>query len=176
MELEMKFKVDKDYAPILCAKGYQEGGFHHQTDTYFLNGETIKGAHTWLRLRQDHLEKTYSIGFHRMKVDFMADETEVPLPDLQQVSNVQMIFETIGFPVQCVVNKKRRTFRKDDFEVVLDEIEGLGSFLEVELIADGTDENMHRLHAAIHDLGLDIQNAINTGYPNLLIAAQQKQG
>lgn len=174
MELELKFKVDKDYVPILTELGYTQGKLRHQSDTYFLNGEMVQGFKTWLRLRDNKLTQTYSLDCHQMKVVSMADETEIPLSSKEHFENMQMILETLGHPVQCVVNKKRRPFNRGDFEVVLDEIEGLGAFLEVELMADGTQENMTRLHAAAYELGLNPADAIDTGYPNLLVAAQKK--
>lgn len=173
MELEMKFKVDKDYTDILIQKGYISEPLRHQSDIYFLNGEMINGFYTWLRLRENKIERTYSLDCHRMKALFMAEETEIPLPSIEQVHNMQMILETLGYVPKCTVNKKRLPFKRADVEVVLDEIEGLGSFLEVEIMGDGTDENMARLQSHVLELGLELEQGIRAGYPNLLIASQQ---
>lgn len=172
MELEMKFKIDKDYVPILEQQGYEKGNKKHQIDIYFLNGELVDGKKTWLRLREDKLKGTFSCDLHRLNSEFSTEETEVPLATLEEMNNMKKIFRTLGHSIQCVVNKERQIYKKGEIEICLDRVEGLGTFLEVEMIAEETNENILKLKKVVHELGLSAAKHIRGGYPNLLIATQ----
>lgn len=46
------------------------------------------------------------------------------------------ILQSLGFFRVAVVTKKREYWKCQDFSIALDEVEGLGSFIEIELISD----------------------------------------
>lgn len=67
-------------------------------------------------------------------------EIELPLPsDGSSTENLTQILEALGFQPFATVKKKRRTGRYNsdfgDLVLALDEIEGLGEFLEIEIVA-----------------------------------------
>ena len=76
MELELKFMVEKSFEPRLRALGYKAGQFCRQLDTYYVVDETIGGFRTWLRIREDTVNKSASIGLRRLVSDNAAEETE----------------------------------------------------------------------------------------------------
>ena len=67
MELELKFMVEKSFEPRLRALGYKAGQFCRQLDTYYVVDETIGGFRTWLRIREDTVNKSASIGGKKEK-------------------------------------------------------------------------------------------------------------
>lgn len=79
MELELKFMVEKSFEPRLRALGYKAGQFCRQLDTYYVVDETIGGFRTWLRIREDTVNKSASIGLRRLVSDNAAEETETVL-------------------------------------------------------------------------------------------------
>lgn len=76
MELELKFMVEKSFEPRLRALGYKAGQFCRQLDTYYIVDETIGGFRTWLRIREDTVNKSASIGLRRLVSDNASEKTE----------------------------------------------------------------------------------------------------
>jgi predicted adenylyl cyclase CyaB len=58
---------------------------------------------------------------------WIEDETSVSDGDA-----VRRIYENLGFDVDVEVHKLRRYFRRGEMEAVLDEVRGLGTFIEIE--------------------------------------------
>lgn len=73
------------------------------------------------------------------------------------------------FHEQCIVDKIRTSYSLDNFTICIDEIKDLGTFLEIELMADTADNIAtvkSQMLALIADLDL---KPIKTGYINLLL-------
>ncbi|MFM8250826.1 MAG: class IV adenylate cyclase [Planctomycetota bacterium] len=67
-------------------------------------------------------------------------EIEIPIPsDGTSADNLAQILVALGFQPFATVKKKRRTGRYDaglgEMVLALDEVEGLGTFLEIEIVA-----------------------------------------
>ncbi|HKZ41964.1 MAG TPA: class IV adenylate cyclase [Candidatus Hodarchaeales archaeon] len=69
------------------------------------------------------------------------------------------------------INKHRSTYREQDFEINLDEIDNLGSFIEIE--GRGTDSDRTAVEEKITkfliDLGIQKSNIIRKGYVTLML-------
>lgn len=67
------------------------------------------------------------------------------------------------------VTKKRRKAKYKDYEICLDEVEGLGSFIELEKI---TDENSEKVQSEmidfLEDIGVNVKNRVLNGYDTLV--------
>ena len=168
MELEMKFKIEKDYAPVLKLQGFKKSGEKHQVDIYFLSGEVIKGKKTWLRLREDKLKGCFSCDLHRLNSFISTEETEIALNSITDLNKMKKIISFFGFKVQCVINKKRAVYIKDNVEISLDVVENLGRFIEIEINGEENQENLLKLKETVRKLGLKEIKQIKSGYPNLL--------
>ncbi len=59
---------------------------------------------------------------------------------IESADKMITILESIGFVKLCEIKKKRKVYQLDDLKVSLDEVEGLGSFVEVEGMADSEEE------------------------------------
>ena len=64
------------------------------------------------------------------------DEFEFGLEDVGQLKR---ILEALDFRLLVTVDKVRRVWRYEDYEVSLDKVEGLGDFVEVEYVGNGGD-------------------------------------
>ena len=176
MELEMKFKVERNYKPILELQGFKKLKEKHQVDTYFINGDILEGKKTWLRLREDKIKNSFSCDLHRLNSSFSTEETEVALSSVDDINKMKKIIEFLGYSVQCIVDKERQIYVKDDIEIALDTVQGLGNFLEIEINGEENIENLTRLKSTAKRLGLPLSKQIKNGYPNLLqLRASQKQ-
>lgn len=80
--------------------------------------------------------------------------------------------EALGFEPAATVAKTRARFDLDGFTVVLDTVEGLGEFVEVETTAPEADVEAAQQAVAetLERLGLDPESGISTSYLELLLA------
>lgn len=81
------------------------------------------------------------------------------------------ILEGLGFESAATVEKTRETWRLDGYEVVLDDVTGLGQYVEVEReVPESRIDPAHRgAEQVLCDLGLDPADAVRTSYLGLLI-------
>ena len=168
MELELKFSAKEDYSKFLLDSGFEEQKQKHQVDTYFISDELIENRRTWLRLREDKLNNNCSFDLHRLVCLDVVDETEVKI-DTSDSEKIKKIINLLGLKVKCVVEKRRRSFRKDDVEVTLDNIKNLGDFVEIEIIGKHTKNNIDKLYAIAETMNLHKEDKICNGYPELLL-------
>lgn len=79
------------------------------------------------------------------------------------------ICEQLGFVLHVRVNKVRRKGRYKDYEICLDEVEGLGSFIEVEKMSDKDGEEIQKeLWEFLKSLGIEEKDRERYGYDILL--------
>lgn len=71
------------------------------------------------------------------------------------------------------VDNKKYTFKTADYEIVLEEVEDLGCFIEVEALVDdekiSAEEIKRDIYGFIAGLGLNIDAELNSGKPELLL-------
>jgi adenylate cyclase class 2 len=79
----------------------------------------------------------------------------------------------MGYQVANKVLKIRRTAEYKGFEICIDEVEKLGSFIEIEKISDNdVDEVRKDLNKFLISLGIPIEDEIHKGYDILAIEKQ----
>ncbi|MBK9385178.1 MAG: class IV adenylate cyclase [Planctomycetes bacterium] len=91
-------------------------------------------------------------------------ESEVGTPD-----EVRAILRAVGFAPQIEFEKRRSTWRWEAAEIALDEVEGLGSFLEIEAAPPMIDRAMEAL--GLRDGTLDVELE-ERSYPELVRASR----
>jgi adenylate cyclase class 2 len=79
------------------------------------------------------------------------------------------VLEALGFSPAATVEKRRTVYGLDDVTVVLDDVAGLGEFVEVELESEDVDAARERCFDVVRDLGLDPEAGIRTSYLELLL-------
>lgn len=84
------------------------------------------------------------------------------------------LLKILGFKESVVVKKKRMSFCFDECTVNVDDVAGLGSFLEVEVLADedGVDDAYHRIAGVLSALGLSYKKLILKSYAEMLVAQE----
>jgi len=92
-------------------------------------------------------------------------ETLIDKPEV-----VEEIFERINMILKVVVKKTRKYFECGDFEVTLDDIEGLGDFMEVEAKKDfgGIDKTREACEKFLNNLNVEYDIQKEMGYPRML--------
>ncbi|MBX0285808.1 class IV adenylate cyclase [Halomicroarcula sp. F28] len=81
------------------------------------------------------------------------------------------IFENLGFSPVATVEKDRRFYRYDGYTVTLDDVEGVGEFVEVETETDedGVEAAREGAYEVLRELGLDPGDQTRTSYLGLLL-------
>jgi len=96
----------------------------------------------------------------------VVDETEVEIKDK---AGTMKILESLGLEIECVVDRERRKYEKGNVVVVFDKIGGLGSFVEVEVVGEPSEENKSLVMDTARELGLSEDDRVaGKGYPDLL--------
>lgn len=137
IEIEIQVQIEnvKELLAFL-KKSARFTGQSRLVDTYFTpphrNFLTIRPVNEWLRLRKSGSRSWLNYkNWHREKDGrtHYCDEYETVLENVAQAEN---IFGVLNFKPIVVVDKTRRTWHYKNFEIALDNIKGLGNFVEIE--------------------------------------------
>ena len=112
---------------LLEALGARFEGIDHQIDTYY---RVDDGR---LKLRQGNIENT--LIFYKRENTAKARESEIIIERLEKKSNISKLLSR-ALSTKVVVDKKRNIFFIENVKFHIDEILGLGKFIEIEAISE----------------------------------------
>ena len=179
IEVEVKLPVsepDMVKAEIL-KMGFKEAAFIQERDTYFDNaGGGIRANDEALRVRET---KDYLTGKIRAQMNFKSrklDDRTMTRQELETgVENggvCRRILQAIGYiPVAPEVIKERIMLRRESVTACLDNVRGLGEFLELEILADSKkqkDAALGQIENILNNLGYQISDTVRTAYLSML--------
>lgn len=184
IEVEVKIPVRscEDVFGRLERAGFKRTGIHEETDTYYNSAwydlrehdkalrirrvKDLTDRHAWAELnckgpKLDH-------------VSVSRRETEMIL---EHPDKMEQILEELGFfPTEITVKKTRFYFRRGRITASVDRVEGLGDFLELEIVENGEkkrQECLNEIEMVMQEIGYGMENTIRTSYLSLL---QKKSG
>ncbi|WP_406313329.1 class IV adenylate cyclase [Streptosporangium sp. NBC_01639] len=178
IEVEQKYQLD-DPAAIKAALEALEakpGQATQQVDTYynaphrdFLEPDVVS---EWLRVRE--AGNGASINFkmwHPLDgaVKTHADEYETPVEDPEVIHR---ILAALNFKRMITVNKLREEWTlPGQVAIAFDTVAGAGAFVEFEFKgeADTVEDAIVQLDAFIAELGVELGDRVNRGYPHMLL-------
>jgi adenylate cyclase class 2 len=185
-EVEMKFPVvgEADTEARLLAIGARPAAALAQLDRYFAHPcRDFAVTDEALRLRQvgDTTELTYK-GPRIDATTKTRRELSVPLASMiagdaggRTVATWTALLVALGFHEVATVAKRRRPFALErdghDVEIALDAVEGLGTFVELELVADEGGIAAARACLASVAAELELARAERRSYLELLLQA-----
>ncbi|MBQ1782005.1 class IV adenylate cyclase [Methanobrevibacter sp.] len=147
IEVEVKAKIDnfEDMEKKLNELGALKTKKEFQEDIYF-NSPVVDFAKTdeALRIRttKENDITNIFITYKGPKIDANSKtrkEIEMGIEDSEKCAG---IFEAIGFKKVRAVRKDRQYFTYENFEISLDDVEGLDPYMEIEIaLEDGSDYN-----------------------------------
>jgi adenylate cyclase, class 2 len=180
-EVEQKFAIHDvaDAIARLAAVGAHFSPGIQQTDQYFNHpARNFATTDEALRIRRGDSESF--ITYKGPKIDPTTktrQELEIPLPPGVEVPDqFTELLTALGFHPVEVVRKSRRlamiAWQGHDVEMALDEVENLGTFLELEISVD--DAKLHDAKAALGDLSrhLGFGPSERRSYLELLLAGK----
>lgn len=166
LNVEIKARTDRAAAvrQILEEQSARFIGIDHQIDTYF---QVPKGR---LKLRQGNIEKTL---IHYARPDQAGPKTStVSLYHPQADDSLKAVLEQ-AMGVMVVVDKQRAIYFIDNVKFHVDEVKGLGQFVEIEAIdkdgSIGLDRLREQCEHYLNLLGIQTQDLIEHSYSDLLM-------
>ncbi|RLI85683.1 MAG: class IV adenylate cyclase [Archaeoglobales archaeon] len=154
MEVEVKFKVE-DFEEIK-KKLAEVGKFvieKVEEDLYFNSPwRDFWRSDEALRIRKD--VEGVTLTYKGRKVDAETKTREEIKLKVNSFDKCRKILEKLGFKPVRWVKKRRRIYRVNEAVVCLDEVEGLGKFVEVEIESEDVKEAKKRVFEVARNLGL----------------------
>ncbi len=167
MPKNLEFKAKVRERALLEEAFYNKGATFvetlNQTDTYFV---VSKGR---LKLREARGKKPELIFYERDETspsEMCSLYNVLPLAD-SAVKDV--LLKALG--VKIIVAKERRLLKLRNARIHLDEVKGLGSFLEFEVVSEGDDAGDRTLLDRLKEIAaLFVEMEINRSYSDLMLA------
>jgi adenylate cyclase, class 2 len=98
--------------------------------------------------------------------ELVCEEHEVIVSNAE---NTKQLLEALGYHTVVKVNKTRRKCKYNDYEICLDEVEELGSFVEVEKFSeDDPSKIQEELFQFLESLGVKKEDQVFQGYDTLM--------
>lgn len=163
VEIKARYTTPDTIRSILNTHGADFKGTDHQTDTYF---ETAAGR---LKLREGTIENNL-IFYHRPDTT-APKRSDIHLVPIQETEAMKALLKA-ALEVRITVKKKREIYFIDNVKFHIDEVENLGSYVEIEAI----DENGTMDAAALHEqcrhymdlFEIDEEDLVAPSYSDLL--------
>ena len=99
-----------------------------------------------------------------------SDEYETEFNDFESMSHV---IEKLGLVELIRIDNEKHTFVTDEYEIVLEDVKDLGLFMEVEKLAQVSDDKVFETKQEIRDflqsLGIHLGEEQNAGKPELML-------
>lgn len=179
IEVEVKLPVaDLDMIKgKLLQMGFKETAFIEERDTYFDNRQgDIRANGEALRVREtkDHLtgESRAQINFKGKKLDTCTMTREELETGVENGEICRNILQVIGYaPAEPEVIKDRTMMQKESITACLDNVRGLGGFLELEILADSEEKKdaaLRGIENILNSLGYQISDTVRMSYLSML--------
>lgn len=144
----------------------------HQQDETFVDDNfgdyaKLQTGKNILRIRKNDSKYIFTLKQpQKNELDCIEKETEISKPEELRQAIILM-----GYKPMVKINKIRRKAKYGDYEICLDEVEGLGTYIEVEMITDDTEDSEYiqsQLFNFLETLGVNRSDQENHGYDTLI--------
>ena len=171
MEVELKAPAPKDVERTLGKLGAKKLSEEHEKDVYYDSaGRLLRDGKT-LRLRYAGHEKTLTYkGPNTHKEVKAMEELEVAVD-----GDIESILSRVGMSEDLVKEKLRATFELNGVKINVDDVTGLGRFVELEAIADDVGKAKDKLYSTLDRLGIPRSAAITKSYPEMIRELNSKR-
>jgi len=177
MEVEVKFplsKYDLEAIKASLSKTYTFIKKIVQEDIYFTH-PSINFNDRVLRLRKENGKVTLTYKGPRVSYNLkVREELEV---EVSEFNEMKEILRRLGFIEVGLIRKIREVYSVNGITVNLDFVEGLGYFIEIEVISDSTNLDLvtNKIKDIALSLGLNLKRALSISYFELLQEKRKKK-
>ena len=170
-EIELKFKVDN--LDVLINKLKEEqceiSAVKMQNDTIYvqnLDDTESKEGSVWLRVRKENEKVELNLKKQSKRLE---ESTEIEF-EVNSYEKVNEFLETLGYKKWVEVNKTRLFTKYDKYNLCIDDVERLGSFIEIEILVNDNDEKdyIEELLNAAKELDLKEEDIVKSHYDTMI--------
>jgi len=155
IEIEIRAKASKNIVNLLKKIGAKKINEYSQNDKYYMLREGFI-----FRIRNN---KIFTIKCDVDKRDNGWYEWESEIKDVKKLEDILL---KCGFKLFGIIDKKRWQYKYNEFEINLDNIKGLGRFIEIEIFDYNKDNGLKKIEDLMEKIG--IKKMIHKGYINIL--------
>lgn len=124
-----------------------------------------KGPKTMLTWKHNHMKNGQYL---------YADEEEIAVEGFEPALR---LLRSLGFKELVRIDNERTTFETDDYEIVVDNVNGLGILMEIEHRrpeARAAEEIVQEMHAFLKELGVTSIEELHLGKPELMLQRMER--
>lgn len=165
-EIEIRYKLlsTENVLNFFSKKGIVPSKVTHQIDTYYDNPEDSffkdpDNINPWIRIRQENekLVFTYKNWLPEdAEIKTYCEETECPIGSKQELTTcLKKLGYSGNFIPFIVTDKIRKCFLYRDCEISIDEVQGLGNYIEVEYKGKN-DDNVDGIRKFLNEILIEI--------------------
>ena len=176
IEVELKFKLPNEFIKEGILNFLQENAtFQKETlqkDTYFTASHKdlfAQPVNKWLRIRET--SKGNIFNYKELKGNYCEEyETKIENP-----AEMEKILLAVGVKPAIIINKTRKSFLYHDIEISIDEVDKIGTFIELEMKGEyhSPKDAESQLRELTKKLSLNKDRLDKKGY--LRLALEQKE-
>ena len=179
--IEVEVKIPVENIETIKEKLLQNGFIYRktvtETDTYYTsNHYDMRKKDKALRIRKTENVDTGEVkaqlnckGPKLDQVSMTRKETEIDIREPEKMEDI--LAELEFYPASCRVKKTRAYYTKDNMTAAADQVENLGSFLELEIIVEKEDEReagLDAIYETMKSLGCEKAETVQTSYLSML--------
>ncbi len=174
IEVEVKARAREDTRERIAALGASLLRVENHQDLYFnspLRDFRTTDEALRIRIKEDGARLTYK----GPKLDQQTKSRRELTVKIDDPSEMKEILSLLGFVLSAQVRKKRTKYSYQGLIIALDEVDGLGTFLEVEALG-GEDWEKERERVLSVLKQLELEETVRSSYLELLEKKRQRPG
>ena len=182
IEVEIKVKIDNPDS--IRSKLEKLGCIHFdnqvQSDTYYNATDNVGGrdfARTDEALRIRRISDISFITYKGPKIHKLSKSRKEIEIEIKDPTGAAEMLTALGFSQVMTVIKSRDIYRLDQYDISLDNVKGLGDFLEIETTAELESEvpsKVDSIFGLLEELDIKQEDTITTSYLELLLLKKEK--
>lgn len=187
IEVEVKLPIPdpEGVKNRILEEGFKEQRFIEERDTYFDNARgDIRANGEALRVRETKDcrtgKKQAQINYKGKKLDTQTMTRRELETGVEDGAVCREILQAIGYsPAEPEVIKIRTMLQKDSVTACLDNVRGLGDFLELEILVEREEKKdaaLGQIKDILNSLGYQVSDTVQTSYLSMLQRKADKEG
>ena len=177
IEIKLPVKNSQEVLDILKDIGFMVKKEIREEDIYFNSDyHNIKERDEALRIRKsrdcDIGEQKVQISFKGPKIDAVSMSRMELETEVQDGETMEKILTYLGFLPVASVCKVRKYLTYREMTACVDRVEGLGEFLELEVVAETEEKReiyLEQMKEILNALGYSMEDTVRTSYLGLLM-------
>jgi adenylate cyclase, class 2 len=173
IEVEIKARAPEDMAERIAALGATLMAVENHHDQYFSSPQRdFKAGDEALRIRIK--EEGARLTYKGPKLDRTTKSRLELTVKIDDPKEMEQILSALGFVLSAQLRKRRTKYSYEGAILALDDVMGLGSFIEVEAEGDGDYEEQRRKVLSISER-LGLHESIRCSYLELIEEKEEKE-